>query len=95
MGVDKNGISIAPISLEKIARIIARISPVQKLRQKSQLNNSEISLGDRTTTASLIPNLPMSRMIKAEPKAIKIRAQIIVIKYIADITLSSLVKTQF
>lgn len=39
MGVDIIGIIKIFISLNKIARMIARMNDVQKLRQKSQSNN--------------------------------------------------------
>lgn len=39
MGVDIIGISIMLISLKKIARMAARMTDVQKLKQKSQSNN--------------------------------------------------------
>ena len=39
MGVDIIGINKIFISLKKIARMTARMTDVQKLRQKSQSNN--------------------------------------------------------
>lgn len=80
MGVDKIGINKTLISLKKIARIIARMHETQKLRHKSQLNSSEISLGAFVVTVSLIPHFPSSRMIKADAKAIQARAQSIITK---------------
>lgn len=63
------------ISLKKIARIQARMRDTQKLRQKSQLNNLEITLGALAIIASLIPVLPNSKIINAGTKIKYISAQ--------------------
>ena len=68
------------ISLKKIARIIARMHELQKLRHKSQLNNLEMSLGAFVVTVSLIPHFPKSKIMKADAKAIQARAQSIITK---------------
>ena len=65
----------------------ARMSDVQKLKQKSQSNNWEISLGALAIILSLIPNFPISNMTNAAAKAIYIKAESNVIKYIVDIIL--------
>lgn len=70
--------------------MIARISDVQKLKQKSQSNNREISFGALVIILSLMPSFPISKMTKAEAKVIQIKAAISVIKYIVDIVLWSL-----
>jgi len=61
-----NGTSItqAPI-LTNVAKNKVTIKPVQKERQKSQLNMSENNLFPKVCTNSLIPNLVISRMKKA------------------------------
>ena len=87
MGVDIIGINIMLISLKKIARIIARINENQKLKQKSHSNNWEISLGAMVIILSRIPSFPISKMANAAAKATHIKAESIVIKYIADIIL--------
>jgi hypothetical protein len=68
------------ISLKKIARMIARMTDVQKLRQKSQSNNLEMSFGALAIMLSLIPNFPISNIINAAAKAIYIKAESSVIK---------------
>ena len=60
--------------------MIARIAEVQKLRQKSQSNNLEISFGALAIMLSLIPNFPISNMINAAVKAIYSKAKSNVIK---------------
>lgn len=65
----------------------ARITDVQKLKQKSQSNNREISFGALATMLSLIPNFPISNIVNAAAKAIYIKAESIVIKYTVDIIL--------
>ena len=65
----------------------ARMTDVQKLRQKSQLNNWEISFGALAIMLSLIPNFPISNIANAAAKAIYIKAENIVIKYTVDIIL--------
>ena len=74
-------------SLKKIARMTARMSDVQKLKQKSQSNNWEISLGALAIILSLTPNFPISNIMNAAAKAIYIKAKSSVIKYIVDIIL--------
>lgn len=63
------------------------MSDVQKLKQKSQSNNWEISLGALVIMLSLIPNFPISNMINAAAKVVYIKAKSSVIKYIVDIIL--------
>lgn len=58
------------ISLKKIARKIARTSDVQKLKQKSHSNSREMSFGALAIILSLMPNFPISRIAKADAKAI-------------------------
>lgn len=53
----------------KHARMMARISEVQKLRQKSHPNISEISLGDLAISSFRIPVLLMNNIANAAPKA--------------------------
>jgi hypothetical protein len=81
------GISIILMSLKKIARMIARISDVQKLKQKSQSNNREISLGALVIISSRTPSFPISKIANAAAKVIYIKAESIVIKYTVDIIL--------
>lgn len=67
--------------------MIARMSDVQKLKQKSQLNICDISLGALVIISSLIPNFPISNIINAAAKAIYTKAESNVIKYTVDIIL--------
>lgn len=67
--------------------MIARISDVQKLKQKSQSNNREISLGALAIISSRTPSFPISKISNAAAKAIYIKAESIVIKYTVDIIL--------
>lgn len=60
--------------------MIARMTDVQKLRQKSQSNNLEMSFGALAIMLSLIPNFPISNIINAAAKAIYIKAESSVIK---------------
>lgn len=60
--------------------MIARMTDVQKLRQKSQSNNLEMSFGALAIMLSLIPNFPISNIINATAKAIYIKAESSVIK---------------
>lgn len=60
--------------------MIARMADVQKLRQKSQSNNLEMSFGALAIMLSLIPNFPISNIINAAAKAIYIKAESSVIK---------------
>lgn len=60
--------------------MIARMADVQKLRQKSQPNNLEMSFGALAIMLSLIPNFPISNIINAAAKAIYIKAESSVIK---------------
>lgn len=60
--------------------MIARMTDVQKLRQKSQSNNLEMSFGALAIMLSLIPNFPISNIINAAAKAIYIKAESNVIK---------------
>ena len=74
--------------LKKIARIIARINDVQKLRQKSQSNNSEMSFGAFAIISSRMPILLINNIIKADVSDIAhTKAQNSIIKYIVDIIL--------
>ena len=75
------------ISLKKIARMIARMSDTQKLKQKSHSNNREINLGASAIILFLMPNFPISNITNAAVKAIYIKAKSNVIKYTVDITL--------
>lgn len=59
----------------------AKISDVQKLKQKSHSNIREINFGALAITSFLMPNFPISRMINAAAKAMYI------IKCIVDIIL--------
>ena len=63
------------------------MTDTQKLKQKSQSNNREISFGALVIMLSLIPNFPISNMTNAAAKAIYIKAESIVIKYTVDIVL--------
>lgn len=86
IGADITGMNKSIISLKKIARMTARIAESQKLKQKSQLNNSEISLGALAITSSRTSSLHISKIANAEAHAtIAARA---IIKYTVDITLS-------
>ena len=67
--------------------MIARISDVQKLKQKSQSNNREISLGALVIISSRTPSFPISKIANAAAKAIHIKAESIAIKYTVDIIL--------
>lgn len=67
--------------------MIARISDVQKLKQKSHSKSLEISLGALAIILSLTPNFPISNIANAAAKAIYIKAKSIVIKYTVDIIL--------
>jgi hypothetical protein len=67
--------------------MLARMSDVQKLKQKSQSNNLEIKIGAFAIISSLIPSFPISKIIKAEARAIYIKDESIVIKYTVDIVL--------
>lgn len=60
----------------------ARMSDIQKLRQKSQSNNWEIKEGARSIILSRKPILPMNKIRKAA-----VRATNITILYISDIIL--------
>lgn len=65
----------------------ARMTDVQKLKQKSQSNSLEINFGALAIMLSLIPNFPISNMTNAAAKAIYIKAESIVIKYTVGIIL--------
>ena len=52
------------------ARMTARISEIQKLKQKSQSNNLDSNMGARSTTRSLIPSFSNSVTIKDVMQAI-------------------------
>ena len=65
--------------------MIARMSESQKLRQKSQLKSSEMSLGALAIIWLRTPSLPISRIPNADTHAIII--VIAIIKYIAGIAL--------
>ena len=64
--------------------MIARIRAVQKLKQKSQSNNCDMSFGALAITLSRIPNFPISKIKKAVTNAI---CKVITIKCISDIIL--------
>ena len=68
--------------------MIARINDTQKLKQKSQSNNLEISFGARIIILSRIPNFPISKIPNAEVHAIIIAMYII--SHIVGIALLSL-----
>lgn len=63
----------------------ARMSDVQKLKQKSQSNNLEISFGARAIISSRTPNFPISRIPNADAHAII--AAILITKYNVGIAL--------
>lgn len=63
----------------------ARMSDSQKLKQKSQSNNCEISLGALAIIKSRIPSFPINKIMKAAKHAII--SVLLVIKYISDIAL--------
>ena len=65
----------------------ARMRDIQKLKQKSQLNNLEIILGALAIIASLIPVLLNSKMVNAGTRIKQISAQNTVAKYTTDIVL--------
>lgn len=69
MGVDIIGIIKNIGSLEKSARIIARMTEDQKLRQKSQSKSLEISFGPRKIILSRKPTFPINKIPKAAIKA--------------------------
>ena len=52
------------------ARMTARISEIQKLKQKSQSNSLDSNMGARSTTRSLIPSFSNSITIKDVMQAI-------------------------
>lgn len=61
------------------------MTDVQKLKQKSQPNNLEISGGAPSIILSRIPNLPINKIINAAVSDTQVRAEAIIIKYIVDI----------
>ena len=63
------------------------MNDTQKLKQKSQSNNLEISLGALAIMLSLIPNFPVSNIINAAVKATHTKAKSNIIKYTVDIIL--------
>lgn len=69
--------------------MIARMSESQKLRQKSQLKSSEMSLGALAIIWSRTPSFPISKIPNADTHVIT--TAIAIIKYIVDITLLLLV----
>lgn len=85
MGVENKGYKRITGSRKKIAKRNANTTDAQKLRQKSQLKSSDISLGALHTIFSRTPVLPASNMKKADSKAISI------IVHISDIAPSLLV----
>lgn len=52
------------------AKMTARISEIQKLKQKSQSNNLDSNMGARSITRSLIPSFSNSITIKDVMQAI-------------------------
>lgn len=65
------------MSCVKIANIIDTNIPIQKLKQKSQLNISDISFGERSINRSLNPILLINKIKNAETQAIIIAANTI------------------
>lgn len=63
------------------------MTDVQKLKQKSQSNNLEISGGASSIILSRTPNLPINKIINAAVSDTQASAEAIIIKYIVDITL--------
>lgn len=59
------------------------MTEIQKLKQKSQSNNLEMSFGAVEIILSRIPSLPISKIINAATRAMTHA----VIKYISDIVL--------
>ena len=62
------------------------MTDVQKLKQKSQSNNLEISGGASSTILSRTPNLLINKIINAAVSDTQVSAEAIIIKYIVDIT---------
>lgn len=89
MGVDIIGTNKSIGSLKIIAKMIARMSENQKLKQKSQSNNLEINRGARIIISFLISSLSINKMPKAAILA-AIKATSI-IKYIVGIILLLLI----
>ena len=71
------------------ARMTARISEIQKLKQKSQSNNLDSNMGARSTTRYLIPSFSNSSTIKDVMQAITTAyiKTVSIIIYIVDIIL--------
>lgn len=68
--------------------MLARMSETQKLKQKSQLNNSEITLVPLSITKSRIPDLPKNKIAKDAISAMLITPiKNDTILYISDIVL--------
>lgn len=68
--------------------MLARMSETQKLKQKSQLNNSEINLVPLSITKSRIPDLPKNKIAKDAISAMLITSiKNDTILYISDIAL--------
>lgn len=68
--------------------MLARMSETQKLKQKSQLNNSEINLVPLSITKSRIPDLPKNKIAKDAISAMLITSiKNDTILYISDIVL--------
>lgn len=70
-----------------IASIISMNNDVQKLKQKSQLNNCEISFGALSIIAFLTPNLSIRSIANADANVTKTSKNKNVIKYISGIAL--------
>ena len=70
-----------------IARMTARMSEIQKLKQKSQSNNLDISIGALSTIRSRIPNFSNSIIVKDAIHAITTAyiKTVSIIIYIVDI----------
>lgn len=67
--------------------MLARMNETQKLKQKSQLNNSEITLVPLSITKSRIPDLPKNKIAKDAISAMLITSKNDTILYISDIVL--------
>lgn len=65
------------MSCVKIANTIDTSTPTQKLKQKSQLNISDISFGECSINWSLNPVLLINKIKNAETQAIIIAANTI------------------
>lgn len=69
-----------------IARMIARIVDVQKLKQKSQSKSFEIKTGARSIILERKPIFPINKIAKAEIRATAI-TRLITVVHVSGITL--------